>query len=340
MKRLNIILSGMLLLGAGLTSCDNEQEIPPVTFPEGGSIETLGTGTWDDPYSVWQVLAGVEQMDRDYSYGWVHGYVVGYTNTDIANKLNEQTATFAIGGVQSNILLADSPDETDWENCIPVQLTWGMAAREAVALNRNNGASFHKEVCLYGLTGAKYQTVYGLRDCCYFKWGEKGYPISNGSDSDGSLSFLTSGLGEFTVENILKPDAINAIWEWGGNNYGAKATGYNANDKKNYDTEAYLVSPEIEITEARHTVTFSQAINYLRGHKISEYCSVEIREGKDGAWKQADVSEWPEGNNWTFVDGCQINVDEYIGKTIQIGFHFKSNTSNSCTWEVKNLLIQ
>ena len=178
MKKISILLSGLLLCGMGFTSCDNEQELPPVTYPAGGSEETIGTGSWDDPFSVWQVLAGVE-MNENQAGVWVTGYIVGYINTfdgDYA-KLREKSAVFGtVGAPNSNLMLAMTPDEKDWEKCIPVQLAYGTSGRDLSL--QNNPGYLGRQVTLYGTTGAKYLSVYGLRNCSAYNWGDQGIYIA------------------------------------------------------------------------------------------------------------------------------------------------------------------
>ena len=178
MKKLNILLSGLLLCGLGFTSCDQDQELPPVAFPDGGSEETVGTGEWDDPFSVWQVLAGV-QMNENQAGVWATGYIVGYINTfdgDYA-KLREKSAVFSASGApNSNLLLAMTPDETDWEKCIPVQLAYGTSGRDLSL--QQHPEYLGKQVTLYGTTGANYLSVYGLRNCSAYNWGDEGIYIA------------------------------------------------------------------------------------------------------------------------------------------------------------------
>lgn len=174
MKKLNIFLSALAVAAIGLTSCGNDKEMPPVAFPDGGSEETIGSGTWDDPYSVWQALAGTE-MAEGVDGVWVTGYIVGYINTfdgDYA-KLREKSAVFsAVGAPNSNLLLAMTPEETDWEKCIPVQLAYGTSGRD-LSLGQHP-EYLHRQVTLYGETGNKYLSVYGLRGCSNYNWGPEG----------------------------------------------------------------------------------------------------------------------------------------------------------------------
>ena len=183
MKKINILLSGMLLATAGLTSCSNDKELPPISYPEGGSAETIGTGEWDNPFSVWQVHAGVEMGENENGeardYVWMTGYIVGYINTfdgDYA-KLREKSAVFsAEGAPNSNLLLAMTPDETNWENCIPVQLEYGTKGRDLSLANHPE--YLHRQVSLYGTTGANYLSVYGMRNCNNYNWGPEGFYIA------------------------------------------------------------------------------------------------------------------------------------------------------------------
>ena len=181
MKKLNILLSGLALCGMALTSCDNDPVLPPVSFPEGGSLETVGTGTEESPLAVWQVLlgkdAGTDEEGIAQTLGWAEGYIVGYCDTGVASVLSADNAVFsAKGAVASNVLLANTPDETNWENCIPVQLAYGTSGRDLSLQNHPNYLG--RQVTLYGTSGAKYLSVYGLRNCSAYNWGDQGIYIA------------------------------------------------------------------------------------------------------------------------------------------------------------------
>ncbi len=118
-----------------------------------------GNGSADKPYNVAQMLAGQSGTGV-----WVTGYIVGYikSNPDGASTLNEQWATFSADGAQaSNIMIADSPTETDYKKCTSVQLPTG-AVRSAVNLKDNPG-NLGKQVSLKGSL-AKYFGVNGLKE--------------------------------------------------------------------------------------------------------------------------------------------------------------------------------
>ena len=333
MKKINIFLAAIAFLGIGLTGCNNEEVLPPVTYPAGGNAETIGSGAWDDPYSVWQVLAGI---DNGNNYEWVTGYIVGYINTFNGDysKLREKSAVFdADGAPNSNLLLASSPDEKNWERCIPVQLAYGTSGRDLSLANHPE--YLHRQVTLRGTTGTKYLSVYGLRNCDDYNWGDKGKYSAEADEN--ALVYLTKNMDGFTVDNVSLPDVISSAWKWDSNYNNATASAFANNT--NYNAEAYLISPEIQLSDDP-IVTFNQAVNYLRGNNRADYLEVCVREGVNGQWKVVNVSEWPEGTSWTWSDNCAIDVSAYAEKKIQIGFHYKSTTSCSPTWEIKSLVIR
>lgn len=177
MKKINSILSALALMTAGmLAGCNEEQELPPIAYPDGGTSETTGTGAWDNPYRVWQVLSGADSNGEP---AWVTGYIVGYVTTEDGNaKMNEATTIFSNSGVVplTNIIMADDPAETDWEKCIPVQLPSG-GVRNALNLSSNPG-NLGQQVTIRGTTGAKYFSIYGVRSVDAYEWGDKGYYIA------------------------------------------------------------------------------------------------------------------------------------------------------------------
>ena len=335
MKKLSILLSGLLLCGMGLTSCDNDQELPPVTYPAGGSEETIGTGKWNDPFSVWQVLAGVEMAEGQTAV-WVTGYIVGYINTfdgDYA-KLREKSAVFGTAGApNSNLMLAMTPDETDWEKCIPVQLAYGTAGRDLSLQQHPNYLG--RQVTLLGTTGAKYLSVYGLRNCSAFNWGDQGV-YSPELDNDGTIQiFLTNSLGDCTIENATPlPAGLNFVWEWSSQYNCAKATGYY--NSTSYATDSYLVTPEITLSDDPYA-TVDHALNYLRGGILRDNIGFYVREN-GGEWNELEFSVDPDGTSFTFVTST-IDLSAYAEKTVQLGLRYRSTSSSATTWEVKNLYI-
>lgn len=106
--------------------------------------------TKEKPYSVAQAQTGVGSQ-------YVKGYIVGYVD----GQNYKDSCVFAVpSAAQTEILLADSPDETSCDKCIPVQLPAG-AIRTALELKANSGL-YKKEVEVYGSL-EKYFGVPGIK---------------------------------------------------------------------------------------------------------------------------------------------------------------------------------
>lgn len=106
----------------------------------GEAPETEGNGTKESPYNV---TAAMTQSGT----AWVKGYIVGAMNTsDSNNYVFEASAPFS---VVANLYIAETPDETNTANMLPVQLPANSAVRTALNL-QDNPSNLHKEVMLKG----------------------------------------------------------------------------------------------------------------------------------------------------------------------------------------------
>ena len=110
----------------------------------------------------------------------VVGYIVGAAN----NSLNK--AEFGTTSVESNILLADDPYETNVENCIPVEIKNDV--RTALNL-ANNPDNYQKKVILTGNVEA-YFSVAGLKSTSAYEFVEMFYNTITVSDAGWATLYL------------------------------------------------------------------------------------------------------------------------------------------------------
>lgn len=148
--------------------------------------------------------------------------------------------------------------------------------------------------------------------------------------------------GGFTISIVKMDDALSYIWQ-NDATYGWKASGYKSGNK---DTEAWVVSPEIDLSEAEAPyLTYDEAVNYLNGNDLNAYCSVAVTTEYDGSdatastWENLDIPKRPAGTDWSYVNVGQIDLSAYAGKKVYIGFHYISDSSVATTWEFKNMLV-
>lgn len=143
-------------------SINNDPNPNPDPDPTPTPTEGEGDGTMNSPYNV-AAAQSVYNSGATATKAFVHGWVVGYVN---GNSLNANTATFDYPekAGETEVLIADDPDETDFTKCIPVQLPKGEF-REKLDLY-NNGHIMYRDITFYGSI-EKYFGVCGIKSPTY-----------------------------------------------------------------------------------------------------------------------------------------------------------------------------
>ena len=119
--------------------------------------------------TVGDILSGDFEADTEI---WLTGYIVGYVNgTSISSS------KFATGDKATNIILADSPLETSYKNCVPVQLSNTSAEKENVrkALNLSSKPENLKHKVKVLGTITNYMSTNGLTKARKFEFLEDNF---------------------------------------------------------------------------------------------------------------------------------------------------------------------
>lgn len=146
---------------------------------------------------------------------------------------------------------------------------------------------------------------------------------------------LTDNIEGWTLQQGELPEGLTAVWMQ-HSKYGLKATGhYGGKTGKNTDTEAWAISPEVELKKTSF-LTFEHAIGYTTEASTQ---GLYIREGATGEWHPLEVKTWPTGKNFTYVNSGAIDLRNYTGKKVQFGFKYTSTTEGAATWEIKNFKV-
>ncbi|MDE6121264.1 MAG: DUF5017 domain-containing protein, partial [Muribaculaceae bacterium] len=99
------------------------------------------------------------------------------------------------------------------------------------------------------------------------------------------------------------------------------------------------VSPVIDLDKRTDaTLSFDHAAKFQTS--LKELCGVYVKEAASENWEELVIPTWPEAGAWTFVNSGNIDLSDYLGKKIQIGFKYGSTDSAADTWEIKNLFIK
>ncbi|MCR5014032.1 MAG: DUF5689 domain-containing protein [Bacteroidales bacterium] len=309
-------------------------ETPP-TPPGPGEGE--GSGTAEDPYNV---ASGINLQGQDV-VAWVQGYIVGCVKPEINSvSSNDDISWTEPFERNSTVLIADDPSCTEISQCIIVNLPSGKPLRTDVNLV-DHPDNFGKVLAVNGKLRAYFGQA-GLRDSggTYDDFVLQGYVPPTPPTPDGifSESFMNDQ-GTFTIQDVVLPSELTYVWSAATNYQCMKASAYVGGQA--YETESWLVSPAIEIPQMNMpTLQFEQAVNYVAP---GAYLSVMITTNYTGdvtttEWTTLTLDSWPAGTSFEFLTS-KVDLTDYVGQTIVFAFKYTSSSSESPTWEVKNVVI-
>lgn len=169
---------------------------------------------------------------------------------------------------------------------------------------------------------------------------------STGGDTPSNpTGTLYSALGEneaalttgWTIDNV-NIGTLERVWAWTeyNNKHYLNGSAYVSNVA--YASEAYAVSPVIDLTQAKAcSASFDHAAKFQT--TLKTMCGFCVREEGSSTWTTLSIPSWPEAGNWTFVNSGSVDLSAYCGKKIQVAFKYGSSTAGADTWEVKNLVL-
>ena len=145
----------------------------------GNPTEVVGEGTMENPYTANDVLLLNNSNAGNY---WVKAYIVGQINGKSISGA-EFDAPFSgssnddgsVNNYNTNILIANSADEANSGNCVPVQLPSG-ALRTNLNLVQNPDLD-GVEVLIYGSLEAYFGAA-GIKNPSYAKVGDKEFGVN------------------------------------------------------------------------------------------------------------------------------------------------------------------
>ncbi len=149
---------------------------------------------------------------------------------------------------------------------------------------------------------------------------------------------FANDLGEFQTVSVTG----DQYWEY--NSYGyAKMSGYSSGSK--YENEDWLISPQIDLNGYSSPVfNFTQTIGYLYDNWDQIIVAVSTDyNGSDpttASWTTMTVPNLPSGSDFTSVNSGDIDLSNFEGETIYIGFKYLSSTSNAATWEIFDVAVK
>ncbi|MBT33223.1 MAG: hypothetical protein CMO01_26475 [Thalassobius sp.] len=132
--------------------------------------------------------------------------------------------------------------------------------------------------------------------------------------------------------------------EWRWSSYSGDGYAYISAFNKGAN-EDWLVSPAFDLSGlSGATLNIYQAINYLSDYELGTDLDIKISTDYAGdvttaTWESAELSEWPEGSSWTFVNSL-IDLSAYEDETIYVAFYYTSNADGAAAWEVSSVTVE
>lgn len=320
----------------------NSWRIDGVTVPGGetpGGEVAEGDGSEAKPYNAAQVLAKGKSVSE--SGKWVSGYIVGYVpDKYLSDALFSVPATSA-----TNILLATTPDETDYSKCVPIQLPQGDV-RSTLNLMDNPGN--HKQICsVYGNLMA-YFGVAGVKETSAYKIDGSGSvtpevpteAVASFSENfDAANNFPTAS--GFTIEEtsgnaswfIRKADANNPTNCAEVTAYGTgKTAGANG-------FVSWMISCPLNVDAMTNKVlTFKSKVGYTGNGTLEVYALSSNDPSTATKTKLTANIPQPTGSWGDYVDSGNVSLEGLSG-TVYIGFCYTAESgSNYTTYRVEDVV--
>ena len=167
------------------------------------------------------------------------------------------------------------------------------------------------------------------------------YPGSSfGSYLDASMK---NDDGGFKFQDVAM-EGVSYVWKY-DNKYGYWKAGAYFNNKNN-PTESWLVSTEIDLSNAKNPLlSFDNILNHLKGHNRADYIDVKVSSNyvddvKTATWTSLEGINWANGNSWDEVNSGDIDLSAYAGSKIRLAFVYTSTEECAPTLEVFNIYVK
>lgn len=294
-------------------------------------------GSKEKPYSVAEAL-DPENAGRS---GWVRGYIVGSVKAGVTAVTANSDIIFGPDAeLDNNLVIAERADETDWTQCMSVALPQRSLLRLKGNLIDNPGIC-GKRLDVTG-TFSTYLGMPGLPDVTgkYGSFEIEGVQINPPAED---FSVVYQGLDEdatqcdWTFDNVSLGAGITRVWSWKSynNKYYLNGSAYAGSA---HESLSYAYSPVIDLTgclEAK--AEFSHAAKFQTS--LRDLCGFVVREAGATVWTEYPIPEWPAAGTWNFAGSGEIDISDFAGKRVEIGFKYQSTSDAADTWEIKNISV-
>lgn len=336
------ILNALFLTIISLVTFSCSDVPSPYDINEGeGPAGIEGAGTYENPYTVADAI-----KTQNGNAAWVKGYIVGIMgnkykpNGDFDGNEAVFTPPFTIN---TNVLIAATPDETNVKKCLPVKVKNGSDLANAINLV-SHPDNLGQPLIIKGKLAAGFgmpsliETTGAFFDGKLIGEGGGGAPVGTvvvTTDKPYDVSFASS-LGDFKVENKLSEGLKGDVWYISTKYTCVTASGYTGTPGVNVPAEGWLLSPILDLTAlTKASLTFVQS-SYNQG--TADELMLKIKESSATDWTDLTIPNYSSKRDDKVTS--IVDLTSYGGKKVQIAFVYKTEkTADANTWYIYNLTV-
>lgn len=317
--------------------------------------DVVGDGSLENPFTANDVILLANNKTGNF---YVKAYIVGQVNgakmseaewdTPFSSSTNQTTGQLT--GYNTNLLIANSADETNTDNCVPVQLPSG-ALRSGINLVQHPEMD-GQEILIYGSL-EKYFGAAGIKSPTYAKVGDKEFGTNpNGGGNSGDTSDGTELLNEtlMTQGSFDKFTAVSVsgaqAWTFDAK-YGAKMSGFA--DNTTHPNEDWFITPALNLAGKSNVIlTFNHAFG-----PAAQVPNTDAKKAQYTIWVSNDfngdvkAATWTElkgmvygDTGWGYVSSGDIIIPaENLKANCRIAWKYVCEDV-SATWEIKEVIIK
>ena len=112
------------------------------------------------------------------------------------------------------------------------------------------------------------------------------------------------------------------------------------------EAEAWLVTPGIAISESGLNLAWDVCVGYWNANCLSVLISTDFNgDVKTATWTDVtdrfNIPQEPTGGYGTMASAGVMSVDDYVGKTIHVAYHYVGNkqTPATTTYQIDNIMV-
>ena len=328
MKKTIKSLFAIAIAAFAFTACSDVEE--PYTIPtKAGSDVVIAEPEGDGatPTTAFNVAAILEKLDE---LGGVESTEDYYIKGKVASIKEAFSANF--GNAQFTI--SDDGTTSKTFTAYRVKYLENKAWAEG-----NTQIQVGDEVILYGkvvIYNGTYETAQN-KAYLYSLNGKTSEGITPPEPTDDYINeSFSADFGSFTVSTIKGTP-------WVIDFKTAKASGYDNGTKTTTESESYLVSKEVDLTNSKGAyLEFEYILRYASQGTNKIYATTSYT-GDPATTTWTDITgTYTEGKDWTTFASYKANLPaEFIGKNkVVIAFYYSCSAANSATMEIKNLALK